>query len=128
MATCGLPMRIDKFLWCVRRFKTRSIATDAVRREQVQVNGRVVKPSIDLKAGDVIALREPPIWRSWEILGMPTSRVGAKLVSTFIAERTSFADLEKLEIARLAKAQERPTGEGRPTKRDRRDMERFRGE
>ncbi|MBK7381931.1 MAG: RNA-binding S4 domain-containing protein [Flavobacteriales bacterium] len=121
-------MRIDKFLWCVRRFKTRSLATDAVRREQVQVNGRVVKPSIDLKVGDVIALREPPIWRSWEILGIPASRVGAKLVPGFIKEVTSFADLEKLEIARLAKAQERPAGDGRPTKRDRRDMERFRGE
>ncbi len=121
-------MRIDKFLWCVRLFKTRSLATDAVRREQVQVNGRVVKPSVEVKPGDLIALREPPIWRSWEVLEMPASRVGAKLVPGLMAERTVFEDLEKLELARLVKAQNRPAGEGRPTKRDRRDMDRFTGE
>ena len=121
-------MRIDKSLWCVRFFKTRSLATDAVRREQVQVNGRVVKPSVEVKPGDLIALREPPIWRSWEVLEMPASRVGAKLVPELMAERTAFEDLEKLEMARLVKAQNRPAGEGRPTKRDRRDMDRFTGE
>ncbi|MBK9176781.1 MAG: RNA-binding S4 domain-containing protein [Flavobacteriales bacterium] len=118
-------MRIDKFLWCVRLFKTRSLATDAVRREQVQVNGRSGKPSMEVKPGDFIALREPPIWRSWEITAIPASRVGAKLVPGLITERTSFADLEKLEVARMAKAQHQSPGEGRPTKRDRRDMERF---
>ncbi len=122
------PMRIDKFLWCVRLFKTRSLATDAVRREQLMINGRLVKPSAEVKVSDLIALREPPIWRSWEILAFPASRVGAKLVPGLIAERTSFADLDKLELARLVKAQDRAPGEGRPTKRDRRDMERFQGE
>ncbi|MBX2973639.1 MAG: RNA-binding S4 domain-containing protein [Flavobacteriales bacterium] len=121
-------MRIDKFLWCVRLFKTRSLATDAIRREQVKVGDRVVKASAEVKAGDVIALREPPVWRSWEILEIPASRVSAKLVPGLIAERTSFEDLEKLELARIAKAQHREPGEGRPTKRDRRDMERFTGE
>lgn len=131
MEKCGpyfAPMRIDKFLWCVRLFKTRSLATEAVRREQVQVNGRVVKPSVEVKPGDTFALREPPIWRSWEILSMPASRVGAKLVPGLMAERTPFEDLEKLEMARLVKAQHRSPGEGRPTKRDRRDMERFTGD
>jgi len=118
-------MRIDKFLWCVRLFKTRSLATDAVRREQVMLGDRVVKASAEVKPGDVFALREPPVWRSWVINTLPTTRVGAKLVPGLIAERTSFADLEKLEIARLAKKQDREPGAGRPTKRDRRDMERF---
>jgi ribosome-associated heat shock protein Hsp15 len=121
-------MRIDKFLWCVRLFKTRSLATDALRREHVQLNGRLVKPSAEVKLGDTVALREPPVWRSWEILTLPSSRVGAKLVPGLIAERTSFEDLEKLEILRLAKAQDRPAGDGRPTKRDRRDMDRLFGE
>ena len=121
-------MRHDKFLWCVRLFKTRSLATDALKREQVMLNGRVVKPSAEIKPGDTFALRTPPIWRSWEVLVLPASRVGAKLVPDLMAERTSFADLEKLETARLARAMERSPGEGRPTKRDRRDMERFRGE
>lgn len=121
-------MRIDKFLWCVRLFKTRSLATEAVRREQVQLNGRVVKASAEVRPGDLIALREPPIWRSWEVLALPASRVGAKLVPGLMAERTAFADLEKLEVARMARAQHRAPGEGRPTKRERRDMERFTGE
>ncbi len=118
-------MRIDKFLWCIRLFKTRSLATDALRREQVMLNGRLVKASAEVKVGDTFALREPPIWRSWEIAQLPPSRVGAKLVPSFIAEHTSFGDLEKLELARMVKAAHRAPGEGRPTKRDRRDMERF---
>lgn len=118
-------MRIDKFLWCVRLFKTRSLATDAIKREQVKLADRLVKASAEVKPGDVIALREPPVWRSWEVLRIPSARVGAKLVPSLIAERTSFDDLEKLELTRLAKAQHRIPGEGRPTKRDRRDMDRF---
>jgi len=119
------PLRIDKFLWCVRLFKTRSLATDAIKREQVQLGGRVVKASAEVKVGDVFALREPPVWRSWAVLAIPSSRVGAKLVPGLIEERTAFEDLEKLELARLAKAHYRDPGEGRPTKRDRRDMDRF---
>lgn len=121
-------MRIDKFLWCVRLFKTRSLATDAIKRDQIMLGGRIVKASAEVKPGDAIALREPPIWRSWRVLAIPASRVGAKLVPGLIEETTSFDDLEKLEIARLAKAQHRAPGEGRPTKRDRRDMERHFGE
>lgn len=119
-------MRLDKFLWCVRLFKTRSLATDAMRREQVMLNGRVVKPSAEVEVGDMYALRTPPVWRSWEILALPASRVGAKLVPGLVAERTSFEDLEKLEVARMAKALDRAPGEGRPTKRERREVERFR--
>ena len=121
-------MRIDKFLWCVRLFKTRSLATDALRREQVKLNDRLVKASVEVKQGDVFAVREVPIWRSWEISAIPASRVGAKLVPTLITERTSFEDLEKLELARMVKAQHRAPGEGRPTKRDRRDIDRFEGD
>jgi ribosome-associated heat shock protein Hsp15 len=119
-------MRLDKFLWCVRLFKTRSLATDAMRRDQVKLNGREVKPSAEVKPGDTFALRTPPVWRSWQVLAIPTSRVGAKLVPDLMKEVTSFEDLEKLEIVRLAKAQDREPGAGRPTKRDRRDMDRLR--
>lgn len=120
-------MRIDKFLWCVRLFKTRSLATEAVRRELVRMNDRSVKASAEVQVGDRIYLREPPVWRSWTITAIPTSRVAAKLVADLMTERTSFADLEKLEMARSARAQQRHAGEGRPTKRDRRDMDRFTG-
>ena len=121
-------MRIDKFLWCVRLFKTRNLAADAVKREQVRIGQRVVKASAEVAPGDVIALRVPPIWRSWEVLALPASRVGAALVPTLIVERTSFDDLEKLELARLTNVQYRAPGEGRPTKRAPRDTGRFPGD
>ena len=100
MSPLVFSMRIDKFLWCIRLFKTRSLATEAIKREQVRIGDRPVKASAEIKVGDLIALREPPIWRSWEVLAIPPSRVGAKLVPELIAERTSFEDLEKLELAR----------------------------
>lgn len=120
-------MRLDKFLWCVRLFKTRSLATDALKRGQAMLNGRVAKASAEVKVGDAFALRSPPIWRTWEVTAVPSSRVGAELVSGLITERTSFEDLEKLELTRLTKAMGRPPGEGRPTKHDRRVIERFKG-
>jgi len=118
-------MRIDKFLWCVRLFKTRALATDAVRREQVRIAERVVKPSAEVVVGRTISVRVPPIWRSWQVTAIPTSRVGAKLVPGYLTETTDFADLEKLELARMVKAQHRDPGDGRPTKRDRREIDRF---
>jgi ribosome-associated heat shock protein Hsp15 len=120
-------VRLDKFLWCVRLFKTRSLATEAMRREQVMLNGRTVKPSAEVRTGDTFALRTPPVWRSWEVLQMPSSRVGARLVPGIIAERTSFADRQKLEMVRAARALNRAPGQGRPTKRDRRAIERLGG-
>ena len=68
MSTCShdlVTMRLDKYLWCIRLFKTRSLATDAVKRELVRINDRIVKASAEVKVGDVIALRVPPVWRSW---------------------------------------------------------------
>ena len=121
-------MRLDKFLWCVRLFKTRSLATEAMRRGQVKLNDREVRPSVEVKPGDTFAMREPPVWRSWKVMQVPASRVGAKLVPELIGEITSFDDLAKLEMARIVKAQHRSPGMGRPTKRDRRDMERSRGD
>ncbi|MEZ4805998.1 MAG: S4 domain-containing protein [Flavobacteriales bacterium] len=118
-------MRIDKFLWCVRLYKTRSLATEAIERGQVQLGDRLVKASAEVRPGDRFGLREPPIWRTWEILAIPTSRVGTKHVPGFIIERTTFEDLEKRELTRLAKQLHRAPGAGRPTKRDRRDMDRF---
>ena len=118
-------MRIDKFLWSVRLFKTRALATEALRREQVRCNGRLVKPSAEIRIGDLIDVREPPIWRRWETLAIPAARVGAKRVPDLIVERTTIEDLDKLEMARRIRAQHRHPGEGRPTKRDRRDMDRF---
>lgn len=119
-------MRIDKFLWCVRLCKSRSIAAEECANGKVRIGEREVKASVDIKVGDVIAIRQAPIWRSFEVLSIPLSRVGAKLVPGLIADRTSWQDLEKQELARKVRAESRDPGEGRPTKRDRRDMDRFR--
>ena len=118
-------MRLDKFLWCVRLYKTRSIATEACRAGRVKCGGLEARPAHDVKPGDKIAVRTPPIWRSFDVLALPPSRVGAALVPGLIRETTSFDDLEKQEIARKVKAAHRGPGAGRPTKRERRDMDRF---
>jgi ribosome-associated heat shock protein Hsp15 len=118
-------MRIDKFLWCVRLYKSRSMAADASDRGHVRSNGSEVKPSREVKPGDMIDIRVPPIMRSHRVLAIPKSRVGAKLVSELIEETTAWAELEKLELARKVRGAHRAAGSGRPTKRDRRDMEHF---
>lgn len=119
-------MRIDKFLWCVRLFPTRSAATEACRSGRVHMADREAKPAAEVAAGARIAVRVAPIWKRFEILALPTSRVGAKLVPGLLRETTPFVDLEKLELAQRTRAGYH--GEGRPTKRDRRDLERFSGE
>ncbi|MCO5275269.1 MAG: S4 domain-containing protein [Flavobacteriales bacterium] len=121
-------MRLDKFLWCVRLCKTRSVAVDACKRGHVQVNEHVAKASAEVKEGDHIAVRQAPIWRKFEVVQMPASRVGAKLVPELIKDVTPWEDLEKQEIARKVRTASREPGAGRPTKRDRRDLERFQGE
>lgn len=129
MDTCANElMRIDKFLWCVRLCKSRSIATDECAGGRVRIGDREVKASAEVRVGDVFFVRQPPIWRSYEVLALPSSRVGAKLVPGHIADRTSWEDLEKQETARKVKAAQREPGAGRPTKRDRRDMDRFTSE
>ncbi len=118
-------MRIDKFLWCVRLFKTRSLATDAVKREQVKRGDRTLKPSAEVKARECIQLRVTPIWRTWVIVSLPDSRIGPKMVGEYLLETTPLEDLESLERVRKQRKLYRQAGKGRPSKRDRRDIDRF---
>jgi len=122
------PVRLDKFLWCVRLAKTRSIGTDECKHGRVRLNGHEAKPSAEVKVDDVVSVRQPPIWRVYAVKAMPASRVGAKLVPGLLEDRTPWEDLEKQEIARKVRAEQRDPGSGRPTKRDRRDMADFLGE
>jgi ribosome-associated heat shock protein Hsp15 len=118
-------MRIDKFLWCVRLCKSRGQASEECAGSRVRIGEREVKASAEVHVGDVFSVRQPPIWRSFEVLALPSSRVGAKLVPGLIIDRTPWEDLERQETARKVKAAQRDPGAGRPTKRDRRDMDRF---
>jgi ribosome-associated heat shock protein Hsp15 len=90
------------------------------------LNDREVKPAAEVKSGDRIAVKRSPIWRSYDVLALPANRVGAKLVQGLIRETTSFADLEALEL--MVRARKATMGEGRPTKRNRRDLDRFQDE
>ena len=115
-------VRIDKWLWCVRVYKTRSIATDACDKGHVLVDGVPVKPSRHVKQNDVIKVRKPPIFRSYKALGFPGSRVGAAEVAKYMVEVTPPEELKILEMQKDMQWITRERGTGRPTKKERRDL------
>ena len=116
-------MRVDKFLWCVRYFKTRSIATTACKKGLVKVNGDVVKPSRDVYPQDKIEVRKNQINFSLTINDLPTSRLGAKLVDIYRTDTTPKEAFESQELLKYSKDYYRKKGTGRPTKKDRRDID-----
>lgn len=118
-------VRIDKWLWAVRVFKTRSLATDACKMNRVSINGQLTKPSRLVKEGDVISVRKPPIEYSFKVLRVLNNRVGAKLVPEYMENVTPKEQYDILELQRLSRFVDRTKGLGRPTKKDRRDMESF---
>ncbi|MDP2088603.1 MAG: RNA-binding S4 domain-containing protein [Flavobacteriaceae bacterium] len=118
-------MRIDKYLWCVRYFKTRSLATEACNKGHLKINNATVKASKDVFVGDAISIRKNQIYYSFEVIGMPTTRVGAKLVALYIKDTTTAEELERLELMKYSQEYYRGKGTGRPTKKDRRDLEEF---
>lgn len=118
-------MRIDKYLWSLRYYKTRSIATKAVKNGNARVNGDVVKPSRDVYPGDIIGLRKDQVHLNLEVLDLPPSRVGAKLVDVYRKDTTTKEALANKELLKYAKDYYRKRGTGRPTKKDRRDLEDF---
>ncbi|WP_304344593.1 RNA-binding S4 domain-containing protein [Chryseobacterium koreense] len=118
-------MRIDKFLWCVRFYKTRSIAADEIKKNRVSVGGQVVKSSKEVKIGDLLKIRKNQIDYQIKILEIPKSRIGAKLVPLHIQDRTEKEQYEILRLRKMSQDYYRTKGEGRPTKKDRRDLEDF---
>ena len=118
-------MRIDKFLWCVRFYKTRSIAADEIKKNRVSVANSVVKSSKEIKPGDVIKIRKNQIDYQLKVLEIPKSRLGAKLVPLHIEDKTDKEQYEILKLRKLTQDYYRGKGEGRPTKKDRRDMDEY---
>ncbi|MDT0608330.1 RNA-binding S4 domain-containing protein [Croceitalea rosinachiae] len=116
-------MRIDKYLWSVRYFKTRNIATIACKKGQVKVNGSLVKPSREVYPTDGIVVRKNQINYQLIVLDIPTSRVGAKLVDIYRKDTTPKEAFEHDELLKHAKDHYRKKGIGRPTKKDRRDID-----
>ena len=116
-------MRVDKYIWAVRLFKTRSQASKACNAEKVLINGEIVKASKLLKVNDVISIKSTPIWRTYTVINYPKSRVGPKLVSEFVKETTSISELEKLKQYELVNRKNKSLGiKGRPTKKVRRNL------
>jgi len=118
-------MRVDKFLWCVRYYKTRSIATQACNKGHVKVNSRPVKPSKEIFPNDNIELRKDQINYQLHVIALPTSRVGAKLVDLYRTDNTPKEAFETQEFLKYAQEHYRKKGTGRPTKKDRRDIDDF---
>lgn len=116
-------MRIDKFLWCVRYFKTRSIATEACKQGKVKIGGAKVKPSREVFPGDELLVRKNQIDYQLEVIDLPPSRVGAKLVNLYIVDKTPKEEFERSELLKYSQDYYRKRGTGRPTKKDRRDIE-----
>ncbi|NMH28159.1 RNA-binding S4 domain-containing protein [Flavobacterium silvaticum] len=116
-------MRIDKYLWCVRYYKTRNMVTEAARKNQITVNANVAKPSREVFPGDTITFRKDQITYTIKVLDVPLSRVGAKLVDIYRKDETPPELFQQMELMKLAKEHYRRAGEGRPTKKDRRDID-----
>ena len=117
--------RVDKYLFAMRIYNTRSIAADACKKGRVTMNGVELKPSRSFKIGDKFCVRKGPITYTYEVLRLSENRLGAKLVPDYMRDITSPDQLELLELARLAGKSGRDRGTGRPTTQDRREIELF---
>ena len=117
--------RLDKWLWAVRLFKTRSLAAGACRDGGVLIGGQRVKPARDARAGEVITAKTGGVLRTVKVLGVPPSRVSAKLVPQFLEDLTPASEYEKAREKKLAPVFLWGKGQGRPTKKNRRLMEKF---
>lgn len=118
-------MRIDKYLWCVRYYKTRTLATTACKKGHIRINNEIVKPSRDVYAQDKIEIRLNQIKYQITVNDLPESRVGAKLVDIYRIDHTPKEAFEAQELLKYSKDYYREKGVGRPTKKDRRDIDDF---
>lgn len=118
-------VRIDKWLWAMRVFKTRTIATDACKKGRVMMAGNPVKPSRAIKAGDIIDVRKPPVTYTFRVKALTENRLGAKLVPEYLENITPQSQYDLLEMTKISGFVDRRKGLGRPTKRDSRELSRF---
>ncbi|GHT43839.1 heat-shock protein Hsp15 [Bacteroidia bacterium] len=118
-------VRIDKWMWATRIFKTRTIAAEACKKGRIIISGVAVKPSRMIKVGDVIQVRKPPVTYSFKVVELTANRIGAKLVPIYLENVTPQEEYEILEMNRISGYVNRAKGLGRPTKKDRRELEQF---
>ena len=118
-----MELRLDKYLWCIRVFKTRSEATEACKGNKVQVNGVPSKPSKEVKVGDMLVIRKGPVELTYRVKAALHARVGAALVPEYAENFTPEAELDKLHAPKEVFFVKRDKGTGRPTKKDRRTLD-----
>ena len=118
-------MRIDKYLWCTRYYKTRSIATEACKKGHIKLNGANVKPSKDVFTGEKLTIRKDQINYEILVLDIPKNRVGAKLVDLYRKDITPEEAFQNQDLLKFSKDYYRKKGMGRPTKKDRRDIDTY---
>ena len=118
-------VRLDKWLWAVRLFMSRALATDACRAGSVCIRDEPAKPARDVHVDEIVVVRQGIVTRTLKVVGVPRSRVGAKLVAEFCTDLTPPEEFEKARVHRLQQVLAREKGSGRPTKRDRRLMDRL---
>jgi ribosome-associated heat shock protein Hsp15 len=122
-----LPVRIDKYLWCIRVFKSRSLATDACDGGKVKIEGVSVKPSRHIKAGEVVTVQQGYVKRAFKVVELLEKRVSAPLVKNYAIDVTPQEELDKLKTERYVSYMGRFRGSGRPTKKDRRLIDKIKG-
>lgn len=120
-------MRIDKFLWSIRFYKTRNIAAEEIKKNRISIGTSAVKSSKEVKEGDTIKIRKNQIDYKIKVIQIPKSRIGAKLVPLHIQDVTDKEQYELLKIRKMSQDYYRNKGEGRPTKKDRREMDDYVG-
>lgn len=120
-----IEVRIDKWLWAVRLFKTRTLAAEACKKGKIVIKDVQVKPSRNVKVGDVVSIKRNPFLFSFKVLALSENRMNAKLVVDFLQNVTTADQLEMIELAKLSGNMGRDRGTGRPTKKERRDLEDF---
>jgi len=120
-----MEVRIDKWMWAVRIFKTRTIALEACKKNRVTVNDIPAKPSRMIKTGDIVEVRKPPVTFSFKVLDVTSNRVGAKLVPQYMENITPPEQYELLELQKISGFVDRIRGAGRPTKKERRELDDF---
>lgn len=118
-------VRIDKWMWATRIFKTRTIAVEACKKGRIMIQNVTVKPSRTIRVGEVIQVRKPPVTYSFKVLALTDKRMGAKLVQDFMENVTTPDQYEILELQKISGFVNRARGTGRPTKKDRRDLDDF---
>lgn len=120
-----MEIRIDKWLWAMRIFKTRTVALEECKKNRVTVNEAPAKPSRMIRVGDIISVRKPPITYSFKVLGLTSNRIGAKLVPEYLENITPPEQYEILSLQKISGFVDREKGTGRPTKKERRDLDEF---